>query len=146
MINRFSLLLVSSLLFSCFNEADCILTYSNEIIINLKNATNGNPRSVLFNSITVEGTSLTSYENFTTTKLALPLNPSQNSIIFILNFEGRSESLQFVYLNKPVLITPDCGAYNFIQNLSVDETTFAEVRIINPTLLTSVLLNAEILL
>ena len=133
-------------LISCLSEADCIITYSNDLIIDIKNNVDGTTKSVLFESVTLEGTNIVLYENVNTAKLILPVDPQADHVVVKLNFNGAQETVEFTYVNTPLLISPDCGAFSFIQNLSPGSFTISNVRIINPVLSTSATVNAEIFL
>ncbi|NJN41062.1 MAG: hypothetical protein HC811_01220 [Flammeovirgaceae bacterium] len=139
-----SYFMLGCIFISCLSEADCIITYSNEIILNIKSSVDGTSKTVLFQSVTLEGTGLVFYENVSTNQLKLPVDPQGDKVVINLDFEGKNEILEFSYINTPQLISPDCGAYSFIQDLNATSFTISNVSIVNSVLSTSATVNAEI--
>lgn len=137
---------------SCLNQANCYITASNVVKINLKKTNDNLSTTITFNAITVSGKSLTFYKDSTTTSLNLPVNPEATETTFLFSYKELVDSvstdkmatLTLSYLNEIKLISPDCGAFQYQRDLAIVETNFTKTKLINSSLLTTVATNLEI--
>ena len=138
---------------SCLNQANCFVTSTNLVKINLKKSINSAADTITFNSITVQGTLLKGIAYDTpTTSLNLPVNPETTETTFVLNYSktvngaktNKSSTLTLGYENQILIISEDCGAYRYQRNLDIISTDFIKTKLINTSLLTTVTSNLEI--
>lgn len=136
---------------SCIEPPDCLLTSTNFVKINLKKQDNtANPLAIT--SIAVPGTVLTFYPNETVSFVTLPVNPESNETTFVFNYVieensvkvNKSASLTVGYKNEIRLISEECGAYQYQQDLTILSTDFTNTKLINTSLLIAVPSNLEI--
>lgn len=135
-------LLLLILVTSCFNDSDCLITATTEVKIRFKNA-NGTDRTVDFSSITVSGLSNPFYVDTPASLISLPVNPTSNQVTFTFYHDEVSETLVVTYENEIRVVSKSCGAYQFQKNVSVSESDFSQVSVINSRLLTDVSVNLE---
>jgi len=82
------------------------------------------------------------------TALFLAVDPNTTETEFVFVYEKRSDTLVLGYTTQTRVLSPDCGSYNYQNNLTVKYSTFGTNRviIIEPRLLNSVQTNVEIYL
>lgn len=130
---------------ACFDQGDCLITNSNVIRINLKDATTRQTAQILFDSVYVPGDTLV-YKAATTSSLALPVDPTKTETMFVLKQEARRDTIVFTYSNQTLILAPDCGAFVYQRDLSFGQSTLPteQIRIVNNQLAKSVTLNVEL--
>jgi hypothetical protein len=81
------------------------------------------------------------------TSFFLAVDPTATETRFVFKYPERSDTLVLSYSTQTIVLSPDCGSYNFIGGLEVKYSTFDTDRVIikNHRLLTSVESNVEIL-
>jgi hypothetical protein len=137
---------------SCLNQANCLITSTNQVKIKLKRASDNTNAIIEFNGITVSGTSLSFYNNVATAELGLPVDPNASETTFLFTYNEtvdgvttpKTSRLTLGYLNEMRLISEACGAYQYQRDLEVIETDFIKTKLINTSLLTGVPSNLEI--
>jgi hypothetical protein len=82
-----------------------------------------------------------------TTALDLIVDPTTTETRYVFRYAERSDTLVLGYSTQTIVLSPDCGSYNFIGGLEVKYSTFDadRVKITNQRLLTSAQSNVEIL-
>jgi hypothetical protein len=132
---------------SCFNQGDCLITSTSLVKISLVSKIDGKPRSATFTKVenTDDKIDFVVDTAITVTSLQLPLNPNrlQVSYLFVTS-DSVTYNLSLNYTTYTRIIAPDCGAFLYYQDLSVEETNFDRVKIITPQLFKSVTTNLEI--
>jgi len=116
---------------SCFSEGDCLITATNYVRIQFKKKENNAQDTVVtfaYHSVNIEGQA-TSLRYAATSQILLPLNTDQDSAstTFILyrikatdstNVKA-TDTLRLGYTKQTKVISKDCGAFTFYQNLKV---------------------------
>ena len=114
---------------SCFDEGDCLVTNTNLIKVSLFTFSDKKPAKILFTSVSIPGEGIL-YENKELTALVLPVDPGRSEMVYVLAYNGKSDTLKFRYDNMTYVLTPTCGAFPYQQNLGVSETTFGEDKVV----------------
>lgn len=127
----------------CLNEADCLITGTNQVKIAFKNASNA-ARVIAFNSITVSGLSEPIIQNATVSSVQLPVNPELSEAVFTFTFEDRVETMRLTYKIRAEVISPDCGVLLNYENLEVVDTSFELYSVVTNQLLINAPVNVEI--
>jgi hypothetical protein len=131
------------LLTGCLNEADCLITGTNQVKIAFKNASNA-ARVITFNSITVSGLSTPIIQNAAVSSVQLPVDPELSEVVFTFNFEDRVETMRLTYKTRAEVISPDCGVLLNYGNLEVADTSFETYSVVTNQLLINAPVNVEI--
>ena len=137
------------LLVGCFEQGDCLLSNSNLMKVSLKKFSDKSTASVTFNSITIAGEIPLTY-TAAQSSLALPLNPesTETQIIFDYKITGgsRKDTLNISYRNESIVLSPDCGVYQYQRDLAISKNTFGadSVRLVNNQVNLKISLNVEI--
>jgi hypothetical protein len=137
-------IIAAALLWSCFDEGNCLVSFTDKVIVNFKNGEDGKPATISMDSITVDGISLLNYEAKELTKVELPVNPHSITSSFIFYFPSTADTLVLAYHREAVILTTDCGAANYITGLSIESTDLEDVRIVGTKLLKDVTAHVEI--
>lgn len=122
------------LLASCLDEPDCISTASNKVAISLRRIAEDSARTVKFDRILVSGTDSVFYESDSLSFLHLPVNPATTETTFRFYYELKMDSLVLSYTRETKVVSPQCGAFNYFQELSVVSTSFGQVIVDNSQL------------
>ena len=133
---------------SCFDKGDCLFTNTNVVKVGLKDAAApATPKPVDFVSIHIPETGIL-YEDENLTTFPIVIDPRVTETKFVFQYGVRSDTLVLGYTHQTIVLSPDCGSFNYQNNLEVKYTTFGTDKVIirNQRLLTSVTLNLEILL
>jgi hypothetical protein len=132
------------LLSSCFDKGDCLFVNTNLVRVNLMDLdTPSRTHPIVLD--TVFGPSPYFFAIDTTvTAFALVVDPARTESKFILLHKGIYDTLVLGYTNRTIVLSPDCGAALFQENLEVKYSTFDSVRIVTGQLLTSAKVNLEI--
>jgi hypothetical protein len=151
---RFLLAAINILLLSaCLSQPDCLVTATNIVKISLKKANSDSINSVTFAVIRVSGTDTLFYTNQETSSLNLPVHPGTLETTFTFEYYAKvdtttvlkKDSVTLAYVPLYFVISPDCGGYVYLTNLSVSSYSFAnEPIVLNPQLLTSATTNLQI--
>jgi hypothetical protein len=115
---------------SCFDEGDCLVTNSNLIRVSLLNFSDKKPAKILFTSVSIQGETLLYPPNTELTTLVLPVDPGRTEMEYVLEYQGKSDTIRFSYDNFSFVLSPTCGAFPYQQNLVVAETTFGEDKVV----------------
>ena len=150
-VRKFPTLFLFFIVTSCLNQANCYITASNLVKVNLKKSDNS-PAAITFTSITVSGTSLTFIPDGPVTALNLPVDPATSETTFLFKYsaivEGvttnKSDTLTLSYSSEIQLISEECGALQYQKDLAIVSTDFPKTKLINSSLLTTVASNLEI--
>ncbi|MGC4020877.1 MAG: DUF6452 family protein [Cyclobacteriaceae bacterium] len=117
---------------SCFNEGDCLISATNFIHIQFKKKSNHTVDTlVLFNYIYFVGTD-SGISKFQASEILLPVNINADSsstgyIFQISSLDStltENDTLRVSYARQSKVITKDCGAYTFYNDLKITESTF----------------------
>ncbi len=140
------LCLLSTILLSCLSEPDCIITASNEVKIALSHAGyDDSVRFAKFDRIEVSGTDSVFHVGDSVSSVVLPVDPGSLQTTFRFYYEivedtvtfSKEDSVKVIYTRVTRVISPDCGAFNYFQDLAIVLSTFAEATVNNSQLSTS---------
>lgn len=133
------LLFIGGLAIGCFSEGDCLVTATNQLHIQLKKRTNSaKDTTVTFNSITISGAGIIA-KNVSIQEFLLPLNIKSDSTLLIFNRANstKPDSILLGYDRQSKVITKECGAYTYFQNLKILKTNLdsAQFKVYHTALL-----------
>ena len=97
-----------AILNSCFEQGDCTDVSSNILKIGFYDFASKDPKSIAFDSIKINGSSLTLYEAETVSSVQLPLHPELESITYNLYFGNSVSILDVQYNIRTFASAPDC--------------------------------------
>ena len=123
-------------LFSCLDDPDCLVTATNLVKIDFKNA-DGSARSITFSGITVSGLATPLFVNSAQSTVQLPLNPQATETTFSFREGTSTKNIVIRYAITHRAISEKCGAYAYYSNLEVIENSFTSYKVKNPSLFTS---------
>lgn len=135
---------------SCLTPPDCLVTATNRLTIHFYKKVVTNSRvtykdtAMNFLYIKVSGTDSIYYENVSTAIVKLPVNTRSDRTTFTLYQPGKSDTVAVTYQARNLMISPECGAYVYYQNLYVPGSSYANVVIASNLLSTSVATNIEV--
>lgn len=140
------LLIVSS----CLEDADCLKRGDNALVISFKKLSDGKADTVVFYNVSAEGADSVFYKSSepdeldTLSAALLAVNPYGNETLFTFTFESASKTLKVGYKNEIRFVSEECGSEQIQFNLTILETQFDSVRVVNSVLSTSRATNIEI--
>ncbi len=121
--------IIYALLASCFNEGDCLVTATNLVHIQFKSKKTLRDTLVTFSYYSVKDEK----DNIIkASEILLPLNVNQDSVFTQFIFKRMNpvdstvyatHTLKIKYDKQTKVISKDCGAYTFYQNLKVVKST-----------------------
>ena len=136
---KFALLIFVCLLFAgCFNPGDCLVSATNYLHIQFKKKSNHAIDTLVsfsYYSIFVSGTDSLLRVRPSTATLLLPLDVSKNVTTFIFHRISpdstaiATDTLQLGYNRQGKVISPDCGAFTYYQNLKVLKSNLPSTQI-----------------
>ena len=130
---------------SCFDKGDCLFVNQDIIKVNLVDKANPKvAKKIRFTSIVPSNMVITNGTD-SVSAVYLIVDPTKTEATYTFEWAGRTDNIVLDYTNQTIVLSPDCGSYVFQDNLTVRETSFDSVRVINQRLLTSVGVNLEIL-
>ena len=138
---------VCLVLVSCFDKGDCLFTNTNLVKVNFMDINSRlQPREVAFDSLFLPDEQAFLPGGDTIVSVVLITNPTKTETKYVFQYAERSDTLVLGYSTQTIVLSPDCGSYNFQSDLQVLHSTFGEGRVVvtNPRLLTSVTVNIEI--
>lgn len=147
-MRAFLLIGVVFFLSSCFDRGDCLYTSTNVVKVGVKDATApSTAKSVLFDLIHIPDEGIL-YDSATLSDLLLVVDPRVTETKYVFQYNTRSDTLVLGYTNQTLVLSTDCGSYNYQDALEVKYSTFGADKVIirNKRLLTSVQVNIEIYL
>ena len=147
LLRAFFFIGVCFVLASCFDSGDCLFTSTNVVKVDLKDFTAPRTtKTVIFSSIHIPDVGVI-YEKDTLTSAYLLVDPRATETKFVFQYNQRTDTLVLGYTNQTVVLSTDCGSFNYQNNLEIKYNTFGDERVIlkNQRLLTSVAVNVEIL-
>lgn len=144
----FVLLIVSS----CLDNADCLRKADNSLKISFKRLSDGKADTVVLYNIVALGADSVFYKSSEPDELdtlngsaLLAVNPYADETMFTFSFEGDSTmTLKVGYKNETRFVSEECGSERVQYNLTILETQFDSVRVVNNLLSTSTAANIEI--
>lgn len=136
------LVFIVLLLASCFSEGDCLISATNKLHIQFKKKSNhALDTTIAFTGISVSGSDSIVVFKSLVKEILIPAdihNTFTKLIFHRINTADSSvtatDTLQVSYTKQTKVITRDCGAYTFYQNLKIIQTNL-QSKIISTSLL-----------
>jgi|GEM_PF-775792 len=138
---------ICALFASCFSEGDCLISATNYLHIQFKKKSNTTKDTAIqfaYQSISISGTSTFLVVRPATNEILIPVDISNetSSTTFIfhrINADSTitaTDLLQVGYTKQSKVISKDCGAYTFFQNLKILNTTLdsTQIKVFNTSL------------
>ncbi len=129
------LFFVCALFASCFNEGDCLITATNQLRIQFRKKTSTKTDSlIVFNSIVVSGTDTILIPSSSVREILLPIDVNADTTLFVFNRlnpadnSNVADSLVLSYTRQGKVISKDCGAYTFYQDLKIKKTNLTDIK------------------
>jgi hypothetical protein len=143
---------VLALLFSCLDEPDCTFNSDTALVIEFKKLLTGEKDTTVFYRVEAEGSDSIFYsqtpadelDTLINTPMILAINPFSETTSFTFFFPVLERKLTIGYLRKGKFISEDCGGEIVFNELTILETQFDSVRIVNPVLTKQRTTNIEI--
>jgi len=140
----------------CFDNGDCLFTSTTDLKIRLIKAEKKTEAdTVTFSSIISPGSTTTPGgvlwtlpEGETLTAFILGVDPQATQMTYVFQYGTRSDTLVLSYTTQTIVLSPDCGSYNYHTDLTIEHSTFGAENVIiaDPKLLSTVPFNLEIYL
>lgn len=141
------LFIIGACVAGCFSEGDCLISATNYMHIQFKKKTNtALDSAVAMTSIAVSGTdSIFVFKNDTTFhEILIPVDIHNVSTTFVFARQSLTDAsvtamdtLQVGYIPQSKIISKNCGAYTFYQNLKILKTSLSasQIKTFNTSLL-----------
>ena len=121
----------SFLIFSCEEVKDCTPQTTDFIKVAFRDTISNSLVPVVFDSIYElnSGTLLFDFDD-TLSIFEIPLNPELSNSSYLFSEQGIVNTLDVSYRNLASIISVECGVELIFAELSLDQTTFDSIRII----------------
>jgi hypothetical protein len=137
---------------ACVDEPDCVRTGDNALIISFKKRLDGSTDTVILYNISAVGADSIFYKSSEPDELdtlngsaLLSVNPYSEETLFTFLFRfGVEKTLKVGYKSETRFISDECGSDRVQYNLTILETQFDSVRVVNNQLSTNRTTNIEI--
>jgi len=140
------LIFITAIFVSCFNQGDCLITATNLMQIQFKKKSNHTLDTIVTfaqQSIVVPGADSVLVVKLATAALLLPLDINNNTTTFIfhrINADSSitaTDTLQLGYVRQSKIISQDCGAFTYFNDLKFLKTNLdsAQIKFFNTSLL-----------
>ena len=135
---------------SCLDDPDCIKTGDTALVISFKKLSDGKADTVVLFNVSALGSDSIFYNtdpdelDTLNGKATLSVNPYTEETLFTFLFETETLTLRVGYKNEVRFISEDCGSDRVQYDLTILETQFDSVRVVNPVLSTNRTPNIEI--
>ena len=141
---------MTALVSSCLDSPDCIKNGDTTLVIRFKQLSDGKPDTVVLYNVAAEGSDSVFYKtdpdalNTLIDTVKLTVNPYAEETLFTFLFETKTVTLRVGYKNEIRFISEECGS-DFVQtDLTILETQFDSVRVVNNVLTKDLNANIEI--
>jgi hypothetical protein len=144
------ILFVMLVVSSCLDDADCVKRGDNALVISFKKLSDGKADTVVFYNVSAAGADSIFYKSSepdeldTLSAALLAVNPYAEETLFTFAFESESKTLKVGYKNEARFVSEECGSEQVQSNLTILETQFDSVRVVNSVLSTIRTTNIEI--
>lgn len=137
---------------SCLDDPDCVRTADTALVISFKRLSDSAVDTVILYNIGAAGTDSIFYKSTEPDELdtligsaLLSVNPYAEETLFTFLFPaGVERTLKVGYKSQSRFISEECGSERNQFDLTILETQFDSVRVVNPVLSTSRSPNIEI--
>lgn len=131
-------------LWGCLTEPDCFDTTTNLATFAFYDAQDKTVE-VEIDSIAISGVNgfLIPDDN-TFSAISLPLNPAQTTVTITFYFGDVPETVSLNYRVQTEVVSEDCGALAYLTDLSLTDSSFENITILNTRLATNAGINVKI--
>lgn len=136
---------------SCLESAECIKSGDTALIIRFKRLSDGKPDTVKLYNVAAEGSDYVFYKtsepdelNILVDTVKLAVNPYAEETLFTFLLETETVTLKVGYRNEVRFISEECGGDRIQRDLTILETQFDSVRVVNDVLTKNRATNIEI--
>lgn len=145
------ILFVMIIVSSCLDDPDCVRTADTALVINFKRLSDNKADTVILYSISAVGTDSIFYKSTEPDELdtlngsaLLSVNPYADETLFKFLFPLEQKTLRVGYKSVTRFISEECGSERNQYDLTILETQFDSVRVVNPALSANRTPNIEI--
>lgn len=136
---------------SCLDNADCIKNGDTALVVSFKKLSDGLADTVTLYNVTAAGSDSVFYKSSGVDGLdvlngsaLLSVNPYAEETLFTFFFETQQVTLKVGYKNEVRFISEECGSDRVQRDLTILETQFDSVRVVNNVLTRNRTPNIEI--
>jgi hypothetical protein len=136
---------------SCLESAECVKNGDTALVISFKKLSNGLADTVTLYNVSAAGSDSVFYKSSEVDGLdilngsaLLSVNPYAEETLFTFFFETQQVTLKVGYKNEVRFISEDCGSDRVQRDLTILETQFDSVRVVNNVLTKNRTPNTEI--
>lgn len=148
-------IVVFLLLTACLDEPECLRVADNALVFSFTRLSDGEADTVIFMNITAESDGLVPDSVFYKqiidvrdtlkgTNALVAVNPQAAETLFTFHFEDEDKFVRVGYQSAVRFISEDCGSEVLQTKLTVLETNFDSVRVVNKTLTKARVTNVEV--
>jgi len=142
---------VIALASSCLDSAECIKNGDTALVISFKKLSDGKADTVYFYNVAAEGSDSVFYKSSEPDEIdtlngsaIVAVNPYAEETLFTFLYEMQTVTLKVGYKNEIRFISEECGSDRVQTNLTILETQFDSVRVVNHVLTKNRTTNIEI--
>ena len=137
---------------SCLDDPDCVRTADTALVISFKRLSDSKADTIILFNISADGTDSIFYKSTEPDELdtlngsaLLSVNPYAEETLFTFLFPlGLQKTMRVGYRSQARFISEECGSERNQIDLTILETQFDSVRVVNPVLSTNRTPNIEI--
>jgi hypothetical protein len=130
---------------SCLEEAECVKSGDTALVIKFKKLSNGTADTLFVDQVVAAGADSVFYSSQPLNGTAvLSVNPYAEETEFTFVLESGQKTLKVGYRNEVRLISEECGSDRVQVDLTILETQFDSVRVVNSALTKNRATNIEI--
>ena len=136
---------------SCLDDPECLRTSGSALRISIKRLSDSKSDTLIVYNITASGADSIFYKNdpekldTLVGSALLAVNPYANETVFTFHFETEDKILKVGYKTEARFISEDCGSEQVLYDLTILQTDFDSVRVVNNRLTKKAITNLEIL-
>ena len=149
--NWYWIVLVLLLAGSCLEDSDCLPVGDTALVIQFKRLLDGKADSVFLYTVEAAGSDSIFYktnpeklDTIASGSILVAVNPYAEETLFTFNLKEGAKTLRVAYKSEVRLISEECGADRVQLDLSILETQFDSVRVVNSALTNKRTTNIEI--
>ena len=133
----FFLLVLCLILLSCFEQGDCSDYSSNIMQVNFYSV-DKKQKTVLIDSIKMEGWDTVMYKNKSLSKIILPLNPATDTMTYHFYYQTLHDTLGISYQRKTFALAPGCKVIEILTIVKTASPANRKATINQPELTSNV--------
>lgn len=132
-------------LWGCLTEPDCFDTSTNLVTFAFYDA-DDELVEVEIDSLTISGVEgILIPEDTIVSSISLPVNPTEIQIAITFYFGAVAETISFNYRLQTEVVSKNCGALAYITDLTLVDSSFENITVLNNKLATNAGTNVKII-